>query len=121
MSCNGDCCVAFRVPFDLVELARGDVGPKSSAEAIDISAMLIPISPAAANVRLLDLIRGDRPDPFPEEEDGHLYKCRHWNERTRRCGNYENRPPMCSTFPYGQPCRYGCGERGEVPDPGVIV
>lgn len=120
MSCNGDCCVAFRVPFDLVALARGDVGAKDIEEAATMAGMLIPLTVDEANARQREHVRGELTG-FTAADEGHLYACRHWNPETRRCGAYEDRPPMCSTFPYGRPCRYGCDERGEVPDAGVIV
>lgn len=33
----------------------------------------------------------------------HFYECKHYDPATKQCGNYENRPPICSGYPwYGQ-------------------
>lgn len=33
-----------------------------------------------------------------------FYDCRHFDPETRRCTNYDNRPPLCRDFPwYGDP------------------
>lgn len=41
-------------------------------------------------------------------EDHDRFTCRYWNPFTRLCTNYENRPYMCSAYPYGDVC-YHCG------------
>lgn len=120
MSCNGDCCVAFRVPFDLIDLARGDVGVKDSEEAIALADMLIPLTVEEANARQAEHVRGTLTG-FTDADEGRLYACRHWDAETRLCGIYEDRPPSCSAFPYGRGCRYGCSCEGEVPDSAVII
>lgn len=112
--------MAFRVPFTFVQLAMGEVGDKSIEEAAQMSAMLEPITVEEANARQLDLVRGGL-TLFTPEDEGHLFKCHNWDEETRMCGIYEDRPPMCRTFPYGEPCRYGCTCFGEVPEPEVIT
>lgn len=120
MDCNGDCCVAFRVPYTLEELASGDVGSQDAEEARCMAAMLRPLTVEEANQRALDFIEGVVPT-FDQTDAGHLYMCSNWNEETRRCNIYEDRPPMCSAFPYGEPCRYGCSCVGERPDAEVII
>lgn len=119
-SCEGDCCVAFRVPYTPEQLAAGDVGDQDSAEALDLAAMLIPLTVEAANIRQEQFVRGTKTG-FTGQDDGHLYMCSHWDEETRLCGIYEDRPPMCRTFPYGKLCRYGCSCAGERPGPEVII
>lgn len=112
--------MAFRVPHTLEELALGIVGEQDAGEALDLAAMLQPLTPYEANLRQAALTLGDVTNFGPEDE-GHLYMCRHWDEETRLCAIYEDRPPMCRTFPYGEPCRYGCSCQGVKPGPEVIV
>lgn len=118
--CNGDCCVAFRVPFTLVDLAEGNVGDMDVEEARMLADMLEPLTLAETRLRQLDFIRGVIP-VFDESDEGFLYKCKNWDEETRLCTIYEDRPPMCRDFPYGKPCRYGCECVGEEPAPEVII
>lgn len=42
------------------------------------------------------------------EMQGHFYKCRYWDDRTRECIQYDTRPSMCSEYPYGNTCKQ-CG------------
>jgi Fe-S-cluster containining protein len=112
--------VAFRVPYTLEELALGVVGDQDAGEALDLVAMLEPLTVAEANLRQEAFVQGERTG-FTEGDEGHLYMCKHWDEETRLCNDYENRPPMCRTFPYGKPCRYGCTCAGVKPGPEVIV
>jgi len=30
----------------------------------------------------------------------HFYRCHHFDDETRSCTNYENRPPMCRDYPF---------------------
>jgi len=119
-NCNGDCCVAFRVPYTLEQLATGDVGEKDAAEAAQLAEMLVPLTVEQANQRRLDFVEGVVPT-FDQSDEGHLFMCSNWNEDTRLCEIYEDRPPMCRDFPYAKPCRYGCSCAGEPPAPEVII
>lgn len=71
--------------------------------------MLIPLTPKEARERNQRF--GDTGDPsshFPWSDRGHNFTCRHWDESTRLCGIYEDRPKMCRRFPYGKKCPFGC-------------
>lgn len=37
---------------------------------------------------------------------GHYYTCKHHDSATGNCRDYQNRPRMCSDFPYGRACPY---------------
>lgn len=39
------------------------------------------------------------------------YTCKFYNKETKRCMDYENRPPMCSNYPYDGVCGV-CGVVG---------
>jgi Fe-S-cluster containining protein len=75
-----------------------------------IADMVIPLSVAQANERL-ERFGSDR-EYLPRWE-GHVYTCRHFDDRTRLCTIYEERPEMCRDYPYGRNggCEYGCGYR----------
>lgn len=118
--CRGDCCVAFRVPYTPDELAHGDVGSQDADEARVMAGMLVPLTVDQANQRALDFVEGVVPT-FDRADEGHLYMCSNWNEETRLCEIYAERPLMCRTFPYGAACRYGCSCVGEAPGPEVII
>jgi Fe-S-cluster containining protein len=36
----------------------------------------------------------------PTNDDGQYHKCIYWDEDSRRCGAYADRPTMCSEYPY---------------------
>jgi Fe-S-cluster containining protein len=65
--------------------------------------MVIPLTHEEARERRGRFGIEGEPDP-----DRDYFACRHWDEETRLCGNYENRPEMCRAFPYGKPCEHGC-------------
>ena len=79
--CTGDCCREFPVcgmsMAQIIEIANGN---KVDPDGAKLVAMLIP----------LDRVTGGQP----------LFTCRHWNAETKRCMDYENRPGMCSDYPY---------------------
>lgn len=104
--CDGSCCAAFYIPTHKDDFAK--VIPETPDD-ITIRHMLIPLT--RVEVR-------DRREQFgidfglpPKNTAGHWYKCRHWNEETRLCGIYEQRPKMCRDFPYEKKCEYGCSYR----------
>jgi hypothetical protein len=72
--------------------------------------MLIPLTRRQAVSRSRRL---GYPDPMKYGPDYSLYTCRHWDEDTRLCGAYEQRPSMCRDYPYGRPCERGCGYQVE--------
>src|SRR5690242_20432891 len=102
MDCRGDCCVAFRVPYTLEQLAVGDVGEQDADEARCMASMLVRLTVDEGNQRRLDFIQGVVPT-FDRSDEGHVFMCSNWNEETRLCEIYENRPAMCRDFPYGKP------------------
>lgn len=40
------------------------------------------------------------------EEQGHYYRCKHLDPKTRDCTIYEIRPAMCRGYPYNNECNY---------------
>jgi Fe-S-cluster containining protein len=113
MGCTGACCVAFPLGGNLAAWpglsARGRLWVDEGVnQGLDILAMVIPLTHEET------LHRGrrfglhgfgplDEPDPARE-----YFRCIHWDEQTRLCGNYEHRPEMCRAYPYGEPCEHGC-------------
>ena len=83
--CSGHCCRSFSIPYKLEELEEKQVAIRDGAMIID---MLIPL------------------------EDG-KFTCRHIADNGD-CSIYENRPDMCSKYPYGDRCSYqGCTLEGD--------
>lgn len=80
--CSGHCCEAFAIDEGalLGDLERSE----DKEEIIEISKIL----------NLLISI-----------EDKY-YTCKYFDDRTRNCGNYENRPKMCKDYPYGRNCDF---------------
>ena len=54
---------------------------------------------------------------LPREESEVYYRCVYWDEETRLCGAYANRPDMCRDYPYpltrgDAGCEHGCDCKG---------
>lgn len=96
--CTGHCCRLFTLSFSPDELAAAAAAPGASEELKKIASMVVYAGkgkPAAFGVRVNDL----------HDVDGHRYNCRHL-QADGNCGDYDNRPAMCSDYPYGRPCGY---------------
>lgn len=110
--CDGRCCSAFALNAGALEALNAG----KACDSEFILAMLIPLSPEEVWERTERFgLRWKEPASenfLPEVgEDGspRFFTCRHWSEETRLCGQYDNRPRMCSKHPApGEPC-YHCG------------
>jgi Fe-S-cluster containining protein len=114
MGCSGVCCAAFpwkRSPAQLV-VYPAEAGGSTQAESRYIADMLVPLSPEQAKARHERFGVG-----YARTEYGravasgrYWYTCKHWNEDTKLCGAYDDRPMMCREFPYDNECEHGCGQ-----------
>lgn len=77
--------------------------------------VVIPLSPSelqdrretnANGDKLADMLsfKGGIDDYYEDGARGYAYACIHFDKVARRCTDYENRPWMCSAYPYGKPC-----------------
>jgi Fe-S-cluster containining protein len=117
--CTGACCAAFPMGAsnkngsalgELGLLARLWVDPDIT-DGLDILAMIVPLTHEEAIERRARF-GGNQLDVDPEAQ---YYRCVHWDEDTRLCRNYENRPGMCRDYPYGNGCDHGCDCEGARP------
>lgn len=97
--CSGQCCKHFPLPFGPVELwaeylavKKGEPTRFPPSEIEKVAEMVI----------FLGRERGRFSD-----EMLFFYTCRYYDAATGNCTNYENRPAMCSDYPYGKPCEHG--------------
>jgi Fe-S-cluster containining protein len=108
-TCPGHCCVAFYLstPHERVDDLRDQ-----TRDGQQIAEMVIPLSVAEAN-RRLERFGADR--EYGRDSEGHVYTCRHFDEATRLCTIYAERPEMCRDYPYaaGGGCEYECGYRSQ--------
>lgn len=104
-TCPGHCCVAFYLP---VPHGRAEEIRDELRDGEVIADMVVPLSLAEANERL-ERFGADR--EYGPESEGHVYTCRHFDDETRLCTIYEQRPEMCRDYPYGHDggCEYECG------------
>ena len=106
-TCDGQCCAVFSMSqAQTMFRAKG----KLRAEAEYALDMLIPLTRRQALARTRRL---GYPDPPKYPPEYNLFTCKHWDEETRLCGDYENRPAMCRDYPYGRTCDRGCGYQVE--------
>lgn len=98
--CTGQCCVAF------------PVNTNQDCLTLDLAEMLVPIGREEAAERHARLYSDNLVEPRGgSADDGQYYRCAHWDEETRLCRIYEDRPRMCRDFPGyddGAVCEYGC-------------
>lgn len=111
MSCDGRCCASFVLNDETV--IRNLTG--ESRDDKFIARMLIPLTVEQAYSRLQDMydayphwVRGVTPEQIVAYKYWHFYTCSHFDERTRKCMAYADRPDMCRSYPYDHECA-GCG------------
>jgi Fe-S-cluster containining protein len=117
-ACNGSCCAVFYLPVTPDEMTpqwASHIAPEGDGSYI--RRMAIPLSKDVAAQRAVDF--GLTAD-WGKVEEGHAYTCRHWDTRTRLCREYEDRPLMCSAFPYGDKCQH-CGWTNHVNGYGLPI
>ncbi len=114
MSCTGACCAVFTVALSMDRLRQGPTVGFLAAGLEDgdlLGFMLreIPVEEAEKRRERFGTYEGKPPlDP-----DRSWYRCIYWDEDTRLCTAYENRPSMCSEYPYPwQPTRREGGSEG---------
>lgn len=101
--CTGQCCAAFPLTITDADDLSGVV------DGEQIRSMIVPITAEEAVERMARLY----PDSPVEmrDVDKQWYRCIHWDEETRLCKIYEDRPQMCRDYPGyrdGTACDYGC-------------
>lgn len=93
--CTGHCCKSFWLPLDPAQLrfqAKLATIGKSKWDQKDV-------------VKINEMVIYQR----PHENGGYRYTCKYFDKSTGNCNNYDNRPKMCSGYPYGNECKYkGC-------------
>ena len=117
MGCTGQCCVAFSPSVTLEQLR--DPEQLAGADRDRLVGMLVPISREEAVARHLRFYPDDPYELTGGVADGQYYRCTFWDEETRLCGSYEDRPAMCRRYPSydrGDACEYGCGYVDDTPD-----
>ena len=93
--CVGSCCINFTLPYSLEEIKSkalaGEEANGSKEEFPKLAEMLTQVN-----------MPGHKP---------YLYNCNHFLMETKRCGNYENRPRLCASYPNDVSCSIqGCTE-----------
>jgi len=102
-TCNGcgGCCVVLTLGYPQSEVASGVVRPEARERRF-ILEELVPISARQAFDRA-PWLHGTRSMPsHPRTGFSPLrfyYRCTNYDEETRRCMDWENRPAMCRSFP----------------------
>lgn len=94
-TCSGKCCAVFTYSTPLEKLREN---PEKYRDGKFLADMLIELTPEEAMARAE---RFDIPMAPPTKP---VYTCRHWDEETRLCGVYEERPRMCRDYPYARAC-----------------
>jgi Fe-S-cluster containining protein len=125
--CNGcgGCCDPVILPYTQIEVLSATTNEEDRAWVL---LDLTPISEDEARERQPEYVRRLRHLlAHGLAKKVHFYRCRHYDDTTRRCSNYENRPPVCRGFPWmggppvqGVPLPTHCSFRadiGETPDP----
>jgi Fe-S-cluster containining protein len=107
MSCTGACCVAFPISKSPDEMVGMSHHPGSALEAFTILGMLQPLTVEETRERAARFGLDKEPD-----DEIKYYSCRHWDEETRLCSIYDERPWMCRVYPDSEGCEHGCDCKG---------
>jgi Fe-S-cluster containining protein len=105
-TCPGHCCAVLRLR-DSLETLRAEDDPESQ----QIADMVIPLTHRQAVARSRKFGSTCVIKATPAGPNSGWYACRNWDEETRLCTIYEDRPSMCRDYPYDRECRHGCGYR----------
>lgn len=105
--CPGGCCAVFWLPREV---------PEGVADREFILDMRIELTPEQASERWAKFVGSAQPVAMKRSAtevtapgvERPAYTCRHWDEQTRLCTVYDQRPMICRDYPYGQPCSHGC-------------
>ena len=108
VTCAGGCCVAFVLPYTAKELQEKIGDPEITPDVKQIAEMVVPITNGTVR-RRRKRFGVTTADPVEKDSEGHFYKCSNWDEETRLCGIYEDRPKMCRDYPYARECFVKCG------------
>jgi Fe-S-cluster containining protein len=114
MTCNGNCCEHFVLPFSyevIKRRAQHDVGANGTLlEMRMVADMVIPLK---------------KYQPYTNRVAKYFwYTCKHFDTQTRKCKIYDKRPSLCRTYPDGSldkpnTCKSvlfnGCGMVGGTP------
>lgn len=93
--CDGRCCALIYMSGGFVDSYQRD-DADCSKENLQVKAMLIPLGPVPVTM---------------QETAGWAFECTNYNENANQCCDFENRPRMCSAFPYGtKVCEHCNGE-----------
>lgn len=105
-TCDGRCCAVFTFQDTTIiadRVARG----AAYEDDLKLLEMLEPLTLVEAKKRAVKF--NVNIDGMKGVHEPLLYKCCLWDEDTMLCTDYENRPRMCRTFPYGNGCHNnGC-------------
>jgi Fe-S-cluster containining protein len=117
--CTGQCCKSFFLPFSPIELRRlykaalaaepGDVQVWYREDGTEMRTWydrneVLKIGSMVVHLGFFTDRTADKHPTGDVMTDGHYYTCKHFEAATGNCLNYENRPLMCSDFPYSKPC-----------------
>lgn len=107
-TCPGHCCAAFTLPRPLEEY---QADPERIDDGEYVADMLIPLTREDALARagrfgFVDSRMGAAASS--DSGDYHWFTCRHWDEDTRLCTAYSERPRLCRDYPYDWDCSHGC-------------
>lgn len=97
--CTGHCCRKFFLPFTPDQLKA----EHEKAIAWDVGG-LDRVFPRYDPVEMLKV--APMVIPISEANGGYHYTCKHFDGETGNCRDYENRPKMCSDYPYGSACTF---------------
>ena len=102
-NCSGDCCSSFPIMGMTFEgLAAWAMEVPGHTELQKIVSMVVPLEEAPAVCGR----NGDQPWP--------RFTCIHFDPVNKLCRDYENRPRMCSEFPYDTTCNHCNLNRAEI-------
>ena len=99
VTCDGRCCAVFPLRKEAIEQIETDVS--AIRDGAFIRDMLIPLTrrQAVARARRFGFTL-----PWRVGRTHRYFTCRHWDEGTRRCTVYADRPAMCRDYPYDHGC-----------------
>lgn len=104
-TCGGACCRMFHLPYskeELIEYGKsGRIFNNDPQECGKIVDMVVPLG----HGMFKDKMQGHYKESFEktrnqnDDRELHYFTCRHLNQKTSLCDNYEKRPAVCKLHP----------------------
>lgn len=113
--CSGHCCKVFYLPYSFDEMnhfkrlsSLGKTKEEKVKDLFKIANLIIPVRAESCKTYAIEnsLIYSSSRKSSHMYNVMYYYTCKNYDAIKHKCLDYENRPSMCSKYPYMRQCYY---------------